>query len=342
MSKPYSYGGQAVIEGVMMRGRNGWAVAVRHPSGRIIVREQPLTSVVYRSRWGRWPFIRGVLALWETLSLGMRSLIFSANVAVAAEAAAQKAPRDGQTPDGTAGSPAAIEQEAGELPQRVMWGSVLLAFPFAIGVFFVLPVLAAGLIDRLLVGLPYEKVLSNLVEGVIRIGLLVGYMAAISLVPDVRRVFEYHGAEHKTIHAWEQGAPLTPESVLRFSRIHPRCGTTFVLVVMVLYVLIFSLLGKPPLLERIVSRVVLIPVLAALGYELIRWAARHYRNSLVRAIMAPGLSLQFLTTREPDTAQVEVAITALERVLVADGALPAAASQTSGSALLQQPAGTGA
>jgi uncharacterized protein YqhQ len=167
-------------------------------------------------------------------------------------------------------------------------------------------------------------------------------MAAISLVPDVRRVFEYHGAEHKTIHAWEQGAPLTPESVLRFSRIHPRCGTTFVLVVMVLYVLIFSLLGKPPLLERIVSRVVLIPVLAALGYELIRWAARHYRNPLVRAIMAPGLSLQLLTTREPDAAQAEVAITALERVLVADGALPAAAAQASGSALLQQPAGTGA
>lgn len=324
-----------------MRGRNGWAVAVRHPSGHIVVREQRLTSVVYRSRWGRWPLLRGVLALWETLSLGMRSLVFSANVAVAAEAAAQKAQSNGQATDGPAGSPTAVEQEAGELPQGVMWGSVLLAFPLAIGVFFVLPVLAAGLIDRFLVGLPYEKVLSNLVEGVIRIGLLVGYMAAIGLVPDVRRVFEYHGAEHKAIHALEQGAPLTPESVLRFSRIHPRCGTTFVLVVMVLYVLIFSLLGKPLLVERIVSRVVLIPVLAALGYELIRWAARHYQNPLVRVIMAPGLSLQLLTTREPDAAQAEVAITALERVLVADGALPAAPIQTSGSALLQQPAGTG-
>jgi uncharacterized protein YqhQ len=342
MSKPFSYGGQAVIEGVMMRGRNGWAVAVRHPSGHIIVREQPLTSLVYRSRWGRWPFVRGVLALWETLSLGMRSLLFSANVAVAAEAAAQKAQGNGQAERAAAVSPAEIEKEAGEVPQGVMWGSVLLAFSVAIGVFFVLPVLAAGWIDRFLAGLPYEKVLSNLVEGMIRIGLLIGYMAAISLVPDVRRVFEYHGAEHKAIHAWEQGAPLTPESVLRFSRIHPRCGTTFVLVVMVLYVLIFSLLGKPPLVERILSRVLLIPVLAALAYELIKWAARHYANPVVRAVMAPGLSLQLLTTREPDASQAEVAITALTRVLAADGVLPAAQPQGSGSPLLPQVADAGA
>ncbi len=286
-AKEFDYGGQAVMEGVMMRGRNSMAVAVRHPSGRIVIHNEPLESPLYTSRWWRLPFLRGLVILWDTLALGMRSLIYSANVA--------------------------LEEEEVEFRGPAVWGLVLVSLAFAIGIFFLLPLLLVGLIDRFIT----SALVSNLIEGVLRLGLFLGYIGLIGRLPDIGRFFAYHGAEHKTINAYEAGAPLDPASVAAYTTAHTRCGTGFLLFVLVLSILVFALLGRPPFIWRILSRLLLIPLIVSLVYEFIKFAARHQDNPLLRALVSPGLALQSLTTREPDEEMLEVAIAALESLLAA-------------------------
>lgn len=301
---PLNYGGQAVMEGVMMRGEREWAVCVRAPSGQIVTRSDALPSAIYRSRWARLPFVRGLTMLWDSLGLGMRALMWSADVALA-------------------------EETDAHLSGPLAWGTVALSMAAGVGLFFLLPMFLVSLIDR---AIP-SALGSNLLEGLVRLGLFVGYLWAIGFMPDIRRVFAYHGAEHKTINAYEAGAPLEPESVARYSRAHTRCGTGFLLIVLVLFVLIATLVGRPPLLLRLASRLVLIPVVAGLAYEIIKWSARWYeRSALVRLALAPGLALQRLSTREPDAAMLEVSIAALQRVLASEGLLaPAEDVQAKGA-----------
>ena len=290
-----TYGGQAVVEGVMMRGRRHMAVACRAPSGEVIVHTEPVTGRVYTSRFARMPFLRGTVMIWDTLSLGMRALMFAANVASSAET--------GQ------------DAREAKMPATIMWTTMAVALLGSIGLFFVLPVLLTSLTDRFV----DSAIASNAIEKAIRLTLLLGYMWAIGQMPDIKRVFMYHGAEHKTINAYEAGAPLTPESVIRFPIEHPRCGTTFLLIVMLFSFVAFSLLGRPSLEIRIASRIVLIPFIAGIAYEYIRWSgARYNTSSFVRALAAPGLWVQRLTTREPDLEQCAVAIAALEPVLAAE------------------------
>ena len=288
-AKEFDYGGQAVMEGVMMRGRNSMAVAVRHPSGKIVIHNEPLESPIYTSRWWRLPFLRGLVVLWDTLALGMRSLIYSANVA--------------------------LEEEEVEFRGPAVWGLVLVSLAFAIGIFFLAPLLLVGLIDRFIT----SALVSNLMEGVLRLGLFLGYIGLIGLLPDIRRFFAYHGAEHKTINAYEAGAPLDPASVAAYATAHTRCGTGFLLFVLVLSIFVFALLGRPPFIWRILSRLLLIPLIVSVIYEFIKFAARHQDNPLLRALVSPGLALQSLTTREPDEEMLEVAIAALESLLAGKG-----------------------
>ena len=290
MAKFY-YGGQAVLEGVMMRGRRSWAVAVRAPDGKIVVKEEKLEGAVYRGGVRKTPFVRGVALLWETLNLGMRALMYSANVALA--------------------------EEDVQMTTPVMAGTVLTSLVFAIGLFFVVPVLLVGLVDRHI----SSSLASNLVEGLIRLGLFVAYLALIGLMPDIRRVFAYHGAEHMTINGYEAGAYLDPKEMTGYARAHPRCGTTFLFEVLVLSIFVFALLGRPPMVVRLLSRIVLVPVIASVSYEFLRLGAGAYGNRIVRIILSPFLALQALTTRQPDESMLEVAMVALKRVLVADGVL---------------------
>ena len=297
MSRPL-YGGQAVIEGVMMRGPRDMAVAVRHPSGHIVVHTEQLSSAIYTQQWAKLPIVRGIVALWDTLGLGLRTLLFSANVALGAVDSGE---------DDAGSAPSAM-------PERVLWGTMVVALAIATALFFVTPVLLMGVLDRFM----GSSLASNLVEKLVRLALILGYIGGIGFLPDIRRVFAYHGAEHKAVNALEAGTPLDVESVRRFPVIHPRCGTTFLIVVVLVSFLVFAALGQPPLVVRALSRVVLIPLIAGLAYELVRVAARHYQNSLVRLVLAPGVAVQMLTTREPDDAQLETAIASLQAVLRAE------------------------
>jgi uncharacterized protein YqhQ len=284
-------GGQAVLEGVMMRGPSSWAVAVRRPDGRISEISHDVESVALRRRWLRLPIIRGVVALGESLAIGMRALAVSARFSV--------------TDEGE-------EDASEELGRFALIGAFVFAIGFSLLLFKVSPALLTNWIN------PGSTWIFLLIEGTIRIGLLVAYLAVIGLFGELRRVFQYHAAEHKAINAYEAGAPLEPEEVQRHSLIHVRCGTAFLLWVMVIAILVFSLLGRPPLMWLIASRVVALPLIAGLAYEVIRLAARYNRFVLVRAVLAPGLWLQRLTTREPTLDQVAVSIRALERVLAAE------------------------
>jgi uncharacterized protein YqhQ len=289
----FNYGGQAVIEGVMMRGSKYMAVAVRHPSGEIIVHSEPLTARIYTSRWGKLPFVRGLALLWDALGLGIRTLMFSADVALAEEE------------DVSFGGP-------------MMWGTLFISLLFAVGFFLLTPLLLMSLVDRYIT----SSLLSNIVEGVIRLALFLAYVVAIGRLPDIQRVFAYHGAEHKTINAYEGGAPLELGAVRAYSTAHTRCGTSFLLVVMVLFIFLSALLGRPPLALRLLSRLLLIPVVASLAYEFIKFSsARSQSNPFIRALIAPSLALQRLTSREPDDSMLEVAITALKEVLAGEGLL---------------------
>ena len=282
-------GGQAVLEGVMMRGVSTWAVAVRRPDGQIEVTSEPLVSWAKRNRVLRWPVIRGVVALGESLKIGFRALAMSANAQIEAT--------DGEEPEQIGGLTWALTVAGG--------------LALAVGLFFVVPVAATSLIKDQL----GSALLFWLVEGVLRTAIFVGYVVAISRLPDLRRVFEYHGAEHKTISCYEAADRLTPARAERYSRFHPRCGTSFLLIVMVLAIFVFAPIGLPEWYWLVASRVLGIPLIAGLSYEVIKWAGRHRDRRWVRALMWPGLMLQNLTTREPDREQLAVAIASLEAVL---------------------------
>jgi len=286
------------MEGVMMRGQKAFAVAVRAPDGRVVLHSEPLTNPLYTSTWAQWPLLRGLTLLWDALGLGTRALMWSANIAVADE-------KDG-------GAPVKFEGPAA-------WTTVAVSLLAAIGLFFVLPTFLVGLLDAQI----QSDFLHNVIEGIVRLLILVGYIAAVGRVPEIARVFQYHGAEHKTINAYEAGADLTPEAVQKHSLLHPRCGTGFLLIVVVISIFVFALLGRPPMLIRLLSRIVLVPVIATFSYEFIRFGAAHYGNPLMRALLSPSLALQKLTTRPPDDGMVAVAIVALRNVLVAEGLLPA-------------------
>lgn len=286
MGKPFNYGGQAVIEGVMMRGSQKMCVAVRAPGDEIVVHCEPLNARIYDSFIVKVPFLRGLTMLWDTLGLGIRTLLFSADVAMG--------------------------EEEVEFSGPIAWGTIGISLIVAVAVFFVGPILLIGLVDRLIV----SDFVSNLLEGSIRMAMFLGYVWAIGFIPDIQRVFGYHGAEHKTINTYEAGDELTVEAVGPHSLVHPRCGTAFLLVVMVISILVFALLGRPPLLLRIVSRIVLIPVIAGIAYEFIKFSAAHQKHWLMRLLIAPGLWLQSFTTRQPDASMLEVAIAALQRLLI--------------------------
>ena len=300
MSTQY-YGGQAVIEGVMMRGRKSMAVAVRNPQNEIVLHEEALTAKIYTSAWGQWPFVRGLAMLWDALGLGMRALMWSADVSMQEEG----------------------QEQPVEFSGPVAWTTIAVSLSFAIGLFFLLPTFAsqwlAGFFDD-------HAAVDAIFEGGIRLLLFVLYLWAIGLMPDIRRVFGYHGAEHKTINAYEAGDALTVANVQRHSVQHTRCGTSFLLYVLVISIFLFAPLtfaGVEPgwlaLILRFATRLLLIPIVAGIAYEIIRFSARHEKNPVMRALIAPGLLLQKLTTREPDDRMVECAIAALRPVLVADG-----------------------
>jgi uncharacterized protein YqhQ len=283
MSRPpgASVGGQAVIEGVMMRAPNGWAVAARRPDGVIEAVSHELPRLSARSRWAKVPFIRGVLVLIESLSLGMRALTWSARKA-------------GQEEDGE------------EIRRRDIVGAMVVALIFFVAVFMVLPLLAARGAESLL-GTD-NTVVFNVIDGVVRISLFVGYIWVIGRSDEIARVFEYHGAEHKTIHAFEAGKPLQIDQIQPYSPRHPRCGTNFLLIVILIALIVFTAIGRPAWIWLIASRIFLIPVIAGVAYELLKAAAE---TSWLRLMSQPGIWLQRLTTREPDDSQVEVAIASL-------------------------------
>jgi uncharacterized protein YqhQ len=279
--KIVNYGGQAVIEGVMMRGRSAYAIAMRAPDGEIVTQTGRLKGI-YQTRLARIPFLRGLVMLWDALGLGMHALTVSANLQTG-------------------------EDEKLEGP--ALYLTMAASLTLAVGLFFLLPAGLGSLAESLLgLGVWWN----NLLEGAIRLLLVVGYIWGIGFLPDIRRVFAYHGAEHKTINAYEAGSELTPEQVARFPLEHPRCGTAFLLTLVLLSILVFTLLGPLPLGWRLLSRVLLLPVLAGIAYEFIRWTANHMGSPLVRLLVRPNLALQSLTTREPDLSIIEVAIRAFE------------------------------
>lgn len=321
MAKFY-YGGQAVMEGVMMRGRASAAVAVRRPDGSIYLYEEALNPRLYQNRLFRLPFLRGMLLLWEMLVLGTRMMTLSANIATGAidpgEAAVQPGEVSSMPGAHTSGSAAgALPEEPAPPPQigGIALGiTLLISLGFAIAVFFLGPLLITGLLHNQ-IGASW---LSLALEGLIRLGLLIGYLYLIGRIPDIQRLFGYHGAEHKAINAMEHGEPLDVPHVRQASRVHTRCGTGFLLLVVVVSIFVFALVGSPSLLIKIVSRVILVPVVAAIAYELMRLGAANYRYRIVRWLLAPGLALQGLTTREPDDSMIECAIAALNRVMRRD------------------------
>ncbi|MEM9775626.1 MAG: DUF1385 domain-containing protein [Chloroflexota bacterium] len=330
------YGGQAVVEGVMMRGKNAYAVAVRDPENRIVVHTEPLNPAIYDSFISRTPFLRGITMLWDALGIGMKALMFSADVAVPEdeEGEGQSFESREHLPADKPFSPSeTVERSADDIfSQPIMIGAVILSLCFSVGLFIALPAAIAEFILPAS-GEGGEHLLSNLLEGLVKLSLLIGYIWVIGFVPDIRRVFSYHGAEHKTINAYEAGAELTPETVQTFPLEHPRCGTGFLLTVVLISIIIFTLIPLPDPIPttsldnigiRVLSRVILIPVIAGIAYEFLRFTAKHQDNLFIRAITKPNMALQRLTTREPDLNMLEVAITSFNRVRNADLAKVAA------------------
>ena len=292
------YGGQAIIEGVMIRGPEHMAVAVRHPKGHIVRHSEALGSL-YTGRARRMPLIRGMVVLWETMVLGMRALNFSSQVAF----------------------DESDEGEAAEFPESVFWGTMVVALLFAVGLFFAAPILLANLLEAF----DASRLVIVAVESVVRLGLFVGYIAAIGRLEDIRRVFQYHGAEHMTIHAYEAGKPLTVENVRPFPKEHTRCGTSFLLVVVFVALLtffVFDLAVDRGIIVRTASRIVFMPLVAGISYEILRFGARFGGNVFVHAMFVPNIALQALTTKVPDDSQIEVAIAAFAETLEAAGMTP--------------------
>ena len=293
----FNYGGQALIEGVLMRGRDAIAVAFRHPEGHIVWASESLDKGPHGWRLARAPFVRGLIVLYETLVVGTRWLIRSANIQASAEGV-----------------------ELGRGAVALMLGFTLL---LGIGVFFLLPLFVASATA----GGVEQDWIQHMVEGLVRVVIFLGYLTLISRMPDIRRVFEYHGAEHMTIHALEAGDPLTVEEVRKYPTAHPRCGTEFLVVVIILSIFAFSLVGRQSIGVMVGSRLLLVPVIAAIGYEILRFGAKHRSNPLVKAIMAPGILVQMITTKRPSDDQIEVAIVSMEQALEADGELVPAGSE---------------
>ncbi len=286
MEERFYYGGQAVIEGVMIRGQKAVVTVVRRPGGSLAVATQPL-STMYTGWMRKAPLIRGVVVLIEAMTIGIKALLYSANVS--------------------------LEEEEEKVSGLLLWSMVIVALAIAVALFFMAPLFLTKLLD------PYinSSVVFHLIEGCLRIVIFIAYLKLVTLVPDLRRVFAYHGAEHKTINAYEDGAPLEVEATRKYNTAHVRCGTSFLFVVLIIAIIVFALVGLPSVWLMVLSRIILIPVIAAIGYEVIYFAARH-KNSLVRAVLAPGLWLQSLTTREPDDSQLEVALAALKKVVEID------------------------
>ena len=292
-------GGQAVLEGVMMRTPSNWAVAVRKPDGEIAQVSKVITSPMAKRKIYRLPVIRGVIALGESLAIGFRALAISANYAA--------------------------QGEEGEEDVELSRGQIIFAFAIAIGFALALFKVGPALITSRL-GIETTQTFV-VIEGVIRVSIFILYLVIISLLPDLRRLFQYHAAEHKAINAYEAGEELTPERVDRFSLIHPRCGTAFLLWVMVIAIFVFAFFGQPAWYWLIASRILMLPVIAGLAYELIRFAGKHQENRIVMTLLAPGLWLQRLTTRKPSLDQLEVSIRALQEVLAREGGITASESK---------------
>lgn len=295
-----SVGGQAVIEGVMMRGPKDVATAVRDPNGRIQVETHPVSSIADRYPILKKPMLRGTVSLVESLVLGLRSLSYSAKMA---------------------------GDEDEQLTDKEMAGTIIFALVLASILFIAIPTGAAKFFHFI----TDDPVFLNLMEGFLRLAIFLAYIGGISRMKDIRRVFQYHGAEHKTIHCYEAGLPLTVANVQKFSRLHPRCGTNFLLIVMLVSIFVYAFLGWPSLIERIVSRILLLPVVAGISYELIRFAGRT-TNPVALKLIKPGLWLQYLTTRPPQDDMVEVAIESLKAVLPAEEILPGSGSYLEGDA----------
>ena len=287
MAQKFYYGGQAIIEGVMIRGQKSLVTAVRRPKGDIFVEAKPLPKI-YTGKLRQLPFFRGVIVLLEAMLLGVQALMHSADVA--------------------------LEEEVEEVSPWMMWGMVGFSLTVSVAIFFLTPLFLTRIFDQWL----ESAFLFVLVEGLIRLTLFIIYLKLIGRMADIKRVFAYHGAEHQTINAFEHGVKLEPLTVREFSTAHTRCGTSFLLAVLVIAIVVFSLLGKPDLWLMVASRLLLLPVIAGIGYEFTRYAAGHGDNALVRAVARPGLWLQALTTRQPELAQLEVGIAALKKALVDD------------------------
>jgi uncharacterized protein YqhQ len=287
--KKFNYGGQAVIEGVMIRGRTSVVTAMRRPGGDIAVVSKPVSSVT-QSRLRRIPFIRGVVVLLESMVLGINSLMASANVA--------------------------MEEEQEELSNKSLWLMIGSGALLVVAVFFVAPLFLTKLVNSLLP----NSLTFMIVEGIIRLAIFIAYLKVIGLMPDIKRVFSYHGAEHKTVNAYEAGVPLEPAAIQNYSRAHVRCGTSFLFLVLVIAIIVFSLVGRQVLWLMVLYRIVLIPVIMGLGYEVIYFGARHTNNWFIKIVLAPGLWLQSLTTGEPDDKQLEVAIAAMNKAVEIDRA----------------------
>lgn len=288
---PFTYGGQAVIEGVMIRGRSHFSLAVRRPDGSITSLQEPLNSI-FTGRIRQFPLVRGILVLLETLILGIRALNYSSKLALEA------GPQEG----------------AGDQSKWAIGVTLAFSLCLGVGIFFVLPLLLVRLIDPFLA----SDIVSNVIEGLVRLAILLGYIWGIGFLGDIKRVYAYHGAEHMTVHAHEAGLSLTLENVRKFGTPHPRCGTAFLLTVVLVSIVAFAFLGRPDLEWRILSRIALIPVVAGISYEVIRFSGRYQNRWISRQIAKPGLLLQRLTTRQPDDDQIEVAISAMSEAIAAD------------------------
>jgi len=287
MAEKTHYGGQAVIEGVMMRGRKTIVTAVRRPNGDVAIDTQPLPAL-YTNRMRKIPLIRGIIVLIEAIALGTKILLYSANVS--------------------------LEKEEEKISGRLIWLTIVVSLGLAIALFFVAPLFLARTINPFI----QSTIVFHLIEGGIRLTIFIIYLKLMTLVPDIKRVFAYHGAEHKTINAYEEGVPLEVEAVKKYSTAHARCGTSFMFIVLIIAIFVFALIGRGSLWIMALSRIALMPVIAALGYEVTYFGARHAKNILVRIFLAPGLWLQSMTTREPDDSQLEVALSALKKLIEID------------------------
>jgi uncharacterized protein YqhQ len=287
----FNYGGQALLEGVLMRGRDAIGVAIRHPDGGIVYAREPLDSVLHRNRFARAPFFRGLVVLYETLVIGTRWLMRSGSVAAAGEGV--------------------------ELGKRAIAVTMILTIGFAVGLFVLLPLFLAQLTARATVN--GDPLIQHLYEGGIRVVIFVGYLLVVGSFGDVKRVFRYHGAEHMTIHALEHEDALTFANIRRYPTAHPRCGTEFLVVFVIVSIIVFSLLAGQDLVVSIVGRILLIPVIASVSYELLRFGAKYNRFRVIRWIYMPGIWLQLITTKPPDDSMIEVAVAAMQEAIAANG-----------------------